>query len=100
MEPQLSRHPLVDVFDGASEPYSGTILSLRDVSVRFGGIAAVIGLGLDVDQHEIVAMIGPNGAGKSTALNAISRIVRSTGDIRFCGRSLPEPGPRVPAMGV
>jgi len=44
-------------------------LSLRGVSKRFGGIAALSGLALDVPRGEIHGLIGPNGAGKTTAIN-------------------------------
>ena len=47
----------------------GPALAVRDVTVRFGGLAAVEGLSLDLGRGEILALIGPNGAGKSTAFN-------------------------------
>ena len=48
-----------------------TVLSLKNVSKRFGGVLAVDDLDLTVDEGEIVGLIGPNGSGKSTTINLI-----------------------------
>ena len=48
-----------------------TVLSLKNVSKRFGGVLAVDDLELTVDEGEIVGLIGPNGSGKSTTINLI-----------------------------
>jgi branched-chain amino acid transport system ATP-binding protein len=55
---------------------SAPLLSIRDVTVRFGGIVALDGVSLDVTPGKIHAVIGPNGAGKSTLLNAITGLYR------------------------
>lgn len=65
-----------------------SLLSLRDVSVSFGGIAAVRNVSLDVGPGEIRGLIGPNGAGKTSLINAISGVVRHTGSIRFDTREI------------
>jgi branched-chain amino acid transport system ATP-binding protein len=52
------------------------ILSLRNVSVRYGAIQAITSIHLEVYSGEIVTLIGANGAGKSTTLRAISGLVR------------------------
>ena len=49
---------------------------------------ALHGIGMRVDEGEIVALLGANGAGKTTTLRAISGLVPSTGTIRFDGASL------------
>jgi branched-chain amino acid transport system ATP-binding protein len=48
------------------------VLEVRGVTKSFGGLSALSGLELHVDEHEIVSVIGPNGAGKSTMFNVIT----------------------------
>jgi branched-chain amino acid transport system ATP-binding protein len=50
------------------------LLSVRDVTLRFGGIVALDGVSLDVDQGTVSGLIGPNGAGKTTTFNVITRL--------------------------
>jgi branched-chain amino acid transport system ATP-binding protein len=65
------------------------MLEVDGLSVRYGGVAAVRGLDLEVRRGEIVGLIGPNGAGKSTTLHAIVGLVPPhAGDVRLAGRSL------------
>ena len=65
------------------------MLSVRDVSVRFGGIVALDGVSFDVAPGQIAGLIGPNGAGKTTLFNCLSRLyVPNSGDILFEGRSV------------
>ena len=52
-------------------------LSVRDLTVRFGGVAALGGVSFDVRPGSITSLIGPNGAGKTTAFNAITGYLRS-----------------------
>jgi ABC-type branched-subunit amino acid transport system ATPase component len=62
------------------------ILELSEVSKHFGGLPAVDGVDLRVDEGEILALVGPNGAGKSTLLKAISGLQPATrGSIVFQG---------------
>ena len=78
------------------------ILEIRDLVVNFGGIGAVGGISLDVEEGKIVTLIGANGAGKSTILRAVSGIVRpKSGSIKFCGDELTGLTPdRIVAKGV
>jgi len=47
------------------------LLSLRDVSVRFGSVQALNGVSLDVRRSDFIALVGPNGSGKTTLLRAL-----------------------------
>ncbi len=65
------------------------LLSVKDISVRFGGVLAVNKVSFDVRRGEVFTLIGPNGAGKTTVFNLISRIYQPTsGEIRFDGQLL------------
>jgi branched-chain amino acid transport system ATP-binding protein len=65
------------------------MLEITDLAAAYSGIRALKGVGLHVNQGEMVALIGPNGAGKSTLLNVISGLVRkSAGTVRFEGKDL------------
>jgi branched-chain amino acid transport system ATP-binding protein len=65
------------------------VLEIEGLGVRYGGVAAVRDLDLEVANGEIVGLIGPNGAGKSTTLHAIMGAAPvHAGDIRLAGRSI------------
>jgi len=67
----------------------GPLLDVRAVRKTFGGLVAVGDLSFVVRPREIVGLIGPNGAGKSTTFGLIAgELQPSSGDVRFCGRSL------------
>jgi branched-chain amino acid transport system ATP-binding protein len=66
-----------------------SLLEVRDVAVRFGGIVALDGVSFAVEAGSIVGLIGPNGAGKTTFFNCLSRLYPcDRGEILFEGRSL------------
>jgi ABC-type branched-subunit amino acid transport system ATPase component len=65
------------------------LLELEEVGKHFGGLPAVDGVSLGVDEGEILAIVGPNGAGKSTLLKLIVGLERPTsGSIAFGGRPI------------
>jgi branched-chain amino acid transport system ATP-binding protein len=65
------------------------LLSIERVTVRFGGVVAISGLDLVVDEGSIVGLIGPNGAGKTSAFNIITGVYQPTeGAVRFDGQDL------------
>ena len=78
------------------------LLTVENVTRRFGGIVAVDGVSFDVGTGEIVGLIGPNGAGKTTVFNLITRIYRpDSGALVFDGESLLETPPhRVVRRGI
>ncbi len=77
-------------------------LELRQVTKRFGGVAAVDGVTFEVAKGDIVGIIGPNGAGKTTLLNCISGLHRlNGGDIRWQGASISGMAPhRIAKLGI
>ncbi len=65
------------------------LLELQDVHVKYGAVAALKGVTLDVDEGEIVTLLGANGAGKTTTLRTISGLLRpSAGRVLFDGRPI------------
>ena len=65
------------------------MLKVRDLSMRFGGLLAVNGVSLDVNEREIISVIGPNGAGKTTVFNCISGFYTPTGgNINYKGQEI------------
>ncbi|MFD0917140.1 ABC transporter ATP-binding protein [Pseudahrensia aquimaris] len=65
---------------------SASILSLRGVTKRFGGLVAVNSMDFDVREHQVMGLIGPNGSGKSTTLNLISGALKlNEGEISLRG---------------
>jgi branched-chain amino acid transport system ATP-binding protein len=65
------------------------LLAIDDLSIRFGGVAALDRVSFDIDTSQIVGLIGPNGAGKTSLFNCISRLYQpSAGSIRFDGKDV------------
>lgn len=78
------------------------VLAIRKLHKNFGGIHALDGLDLDVNDGEIVGLIGPNGAGKTALLNTITGFYRATsGSIHFAGHDIAElPLHRIGRLGI
>ncbi|HSV45699.1 MAG TPA: ABC transporter ATP-binding protein [Ramlibacter sp.] len=78
------------------------LLEVRNISLRFGGVAALTDISFDVREGEIRSIIGPNGAGKSSMLNCINGVYRpQQGTIALAGRTFHHMSPHaVACMGV
>ncbi|MCF8043912.1 MAG: ABC transporter ATP-binding protein [Desulfarculaceae bacterium] len=67
----------------------GALLSIKGLSVRFGGLQALDSVDLEAPAGAITALIGPNGAGKTTAINCVSGVVApDSGQVSFDGREV------------
>ncbi len=70
-------------------PRGTTLLEVRDLSKRYGGLLANNRMSLEVRAGEVLALIGPNGAGKSTLFDCLSGVnVPTEGEVRFLGRRI------------
>ncbi len=78
------------------------LLEIRELTNVFGGVRALDGLELDVEEGQIVAVIGPNGAGKTTLFNVITGMIQpGGGEITLEGRSIVGLRPsQVLALGI
>ena len=66
-----------------------SVLEVRDLSIRFGGLQALQDVNLEVNEYEIVGLIGPNGAGKTTAFNCITGFYTpNTGSVTYRGQDV------------
>jgi branched-chain amino acid transport system ATP-binding protein len=79
-----------------------TLLSMRGVSKRYGGVQALSDIDLDISPGEFMAVIGPNGAGKSTLLNVMTRLTPlSAGTITLEGADIGAlPTDRIIRLGI
>jgi ABC-type branched-subunit amino acid transport system ATPase component len=65
------------------------ILEITGLSKNFGGLSAVSGIDISVNDKEILGLIGPNGAGKTTLFNLITGVIRPTkGKVVFKGKDI------------
>ena len=68
---------------------SDALLSVRGITVRFGGVVALNSISFDVPNGGVCGLIGPNGAGKTTLFNCLSRLYQyQEGDLLFEGKSI------------
>jgi branched-chain amino acid transport system ATP-binding protein len=79
-----------------------SLLTVRGITVRFGGIVALDAVSFEIDEGQIVGLIGPNGAGKTTFFNCLSRLhTPDRGEILFEGRSILRAAPhRIAELGI
>ena len=78
------------------------VLEVTGLTRRFGGLTAVDGLDITVNEGQIVSLVGPNGAGKTTVFNLISGVLRPTaGSVQLLGRELVgQPAHRITHHGI
>ena len=78
------------------------MLSIQDITMRFGGLTALDALSLAVPQGGVFGIIGPNGAGKTTCFNCVSGLYRpSSGKVMFGGVDLTQvPRHTIAALGI
>jgi branched-chain amino acid transport system ATP-binding protein/branched-chain amino acid transport system permease protein len=96
---RIERPIAVREADAEPDPAHGTgraLLEVRDLGRRFGGLQALDGCTLEVEEGTITALIGPNGSGKTTLFNIIDGTMSAdSGEVRFDG----EPIDRLPPWG-
>lgn len=64
-------------------------MSLKNVTMQFGGVKALNDVSFDINKQEILGLIGPNGAGKTTVFNVVTGVYQiNSGEINFEGKSL------------
>ena len=73
---------------------SDAVMSVEEVTIRFGGVTALDGVSFDVARGRLTAVIGPNGAGKTSLFNCMSGVYRPTsGHIHFADADLTKVAP-------
>ncbi|GAA4524016.1 branched-chain amino acid ABC transporter ATP-binding protein/permease [Amycolatopsis samaneae] len=93
-------HREVETVDEAPPP-GPPVLVVRDLSVRFGQVAALSSVDIAVPEHGILGVIGPNGAGKSTLVDAISGFLpQAQGEVELGGGPLTGPPTRRARSGL
>ena len=71
------------------DSYSGPMLEVKNLCLKFGGLTAIEDLSFDIKHGQIMGLIGPNGAGKTSAFNVISGFYKPTsGEIKFMGKQI------------
>lgn len=95
--PSRSPSPRSDGANGVAP-----ILTIEDVSVRFGGVRALNKASLAIMPRRITGVIGPNGSGKSTLFNVVTGVTRAdSGTVRFQGTDITGLGPnRINHLGI
>jgi branched-chain amino acid transport system permease protein len=84
----------------AGSDIADLVLSVRGLSVTFGGVHALSDVDLEVGEGELVGLIGPNGAGKTTFIDAITGFVRHSGSADLRGHAIAGQSPHaIAAIG-
>ncbi len=80
----------------------GTLMEMKNITLRFGGVVAIKDISFDIHEGEIRAIIGPNGAGKSSMLNVVSGFYNpQEGEVWFHGSKRPPMKPyQVAQQGI
>ncbi len=100
------QRPQLELKNGQAKGESGMsatiILEVSGLMMRFGGLLAVNGVNLKVEEKQVVSLIGPNGAGKTTVFNCLTGFYKPTGGlIRLDGEEIQGlPGHKIARMGV
>jgi branched-chain amino acid transport system permease protein len=91
-----------DIVPGRTVSNGAPLLTVREITRRFGGLTAVNALSLEVKTGEIVGLIGPNGAGKTTAFNMVTGFITSeAGEVVFDGQRIDKKRPdQICRMGM
>lgn len=78
------------------------LLQVNEINVSYGGVKALLGVSLDMEEGEIVCVLGGNGAGKSTLANTICGLVTPrSGEVRFKGKKINGLSPSaIVALGI
>ncbi len=78
-----------------------TLLTVENLTVRYGSAQALFGVELSVAPGEVVALMGRNGMGKTTTVHAICRMIDAAGTLQFAGVSLHDlPSHRAARLGI
>ena len=86
---EVTPEPAPDAVAEAPAPAPPAAILVRNFTKRYGTVAAVTGLDLEIPPGEILGLVGPNGAGKTTTLRALAGILRPTdGSLSIAGYDL------------
>jgi branched-chain amino acid transport system ATP-binding protein len=77
-----------------------TLLQIRNLRTGYGAVEAIHGIDLDVEKNSVTAILGSNGAGKTSIINALSGMLRWTGEVLFDGKPLSPRPDRVVRAGI
>lgn len=79
-----------------------SLLSIKNVTMRFGGLQALTDVNIQVNENDLVAIIGPNGAGKTTLFNTITGIYEPTeGEVKLNDQKISNLGPNsITELGI